>query len=149
MRLVIRFLKDENAATAIEYGLIAAGVALAIITVIKGVGKAQHYVLLNLIAVELGQLLPRKYRHWSAWGHYRHIERTSASSSTLPPSANRPSGRHRLRAQPALGLFAIAAGFAVATLKTVLIDHPVLRYPAYRLELLPANARKCGEGAAV
>ena len=38
MRLVIRFLKDENAATAIEYGLIAAGVALAIITVVKGVG---------------------------------------------------------------------------------------------------------------
>ena len=34
MRLVIRFLKDENAATAIEYGLIAAGVALAIITVV-------------------------------------------------------------------------------------------------------------------
>jgi Flp pilus assembly pilin Flp len=29
-------LKDENAATAIEYGLIAAGVAL--VTVIKGVG---------------------------------------------------------------------------------------------------------------
>jgi pilus assembly protein Flp/PilA len=38
MALIIRFLKDENAATAIEYGLIAAGVALAIITVIKGVG---------------------------------------------------------------------------------------------------------------
>ena len=38
MRLVIRFLKDENAATAIEYGLIAADVALAIITVVKGVG---------------------------------------------------------------------------------------------------------------
>jgi len=34
MRLVIRFLKDENAATAIEYGLIATGVALAIITVV-------------------------------------------------------------------------------------------------------------------
>jgi pilus assembly protein Flp/PilA len=38
MRLVIRFLKDENAVTAIEYGLIAAGVALVIITAIKGVG---------------------------------------------------------------------------------------------------------------
>ena len=32
------FLKDDSGATAIEYGLIAAGVALAIITVIKGVG---------------------------------------------------------------------------------------------------------------
>ena len=32
------FLKDEFGATAIEYGLIAAGIALAIITVVKGVG---------------------------------------------------------------------------------------------------------------
>jgi pilus assembly protein Flp/PilA len=32
------FLKDESGATAIEYALIAAGVALAIITVVKGVG---------------------------------------------------------------------------------------------------------------
>jgi pilus assembly protein Flp/PilA len=31
------FFKDENAATAIEYGLIAAGIAVAIITVLKGV----------------------------------------------------------------------------------------------------------------
>jgi pilus assembly protein Flp/PilA len=38
VRTLKAFLKDENAATAIEYGLIAAGVALAIITVIKGVG---------------------------------------------------------------------------------------------------------------
>ena len=32
------FLKDESAATAIEYGLIAAGIAVAIITVVKGLG---------------------------------------------------------------------------------------------------------------
>ncbi len=38
MTLVIRFLKDENGATAIEYALIAAGIALAIITVVKCVG---------------------------------------------------------------------------------------------------------------
>ncbi len=38
MRLVIKFFKDENAATAIEYGLIAAGIAVAIIAVVKGVG---------------------------------------------------------------------------------------------------------------
>jgi competence protein ComEC len=30
-----------------------------------------------------------------------------------------------------LGLFAITLGFAVATLKTALIEHPVLRFPAY------------------
>jgi pilus assembly protein Flp/PilA len=38
MRPIIRFLKDENAATAIEYGLIAAGISLAIIPVITGLG---------------------------------------------------------------------------------------------------------------
>jgi pilus assembly protein Flp/PilA len=39
MRLVIKFLKDESAATAIEYGLIATGIALAIIPVITGLGS--------------------------------------------------------------------------------------------------------------
>ncbi len=32
------FIRDENAATAIEYGLIAAGVALAVIAVVKNLG---------------------------------------------------------------------------------------------------------------
>jgi pilus assembly protein Flp/PilA len=32
------FLKDASAATAIEYGLIAAGIAVAIIAVTKGLG---------------------------------------------------------------------------------------------------------------
>ncbi len=36
--LVARFVKDESGATAIEYGLIAAGIALAIITVVNGLG---------------------------------------------------------------------------------------------------------------
>jgi pilus assembly protein Flp/PilA len=36
--LVSRFLKDESGATAIEYGLIAAGIAIAIITAVQGVG---------------------------------------------------------------------------------------------------------------
>lgn len=38
MCLIVKFLKDENAATAIEYGLIAAGIAIAIISAVKGVG---------------------------------------------------------------------------------------------------------------
>jgi pilus assembly protein Flp/PilA len=38
MRLTIRFLKDEGAATAIEYGLIATGIAVAIIPVLTGLG---------------------------------------------------------------------------------------------------------------
>ena len=36
--LVSRFVKDESGATAIEYGLIAAGIAVAIITVVQGLG---------------------------------------------------------------------------------------------------------------
>ncbi|MDA9425304.1 MULTISPECIES: Flp family type IVb pilin [Bradyrhizobium] len=38
--LIARFAKDESGATAIEYGLIAAGIALAIITVVNGLGTA-------------------------------------------------------------------------------------------------------------
>ncbi len=38
MLLIKRFLKDETGATAIEYGLIAAGIALAIISVVNGLG---------------------------------------------------------------------------------------------------------------
>ena len=34
-----RLLADEQGATAIEYGLIAAGIALAIITVVNGMGS--------------------------------------------------------------------------------------------------------------
>ena len=38
MGLFKRFVKDESGATAIEYGLIAAGIALAIIAVVNGLG---------------------------------------------------------------------------------------------------------------
>jgi pilus assembly protein Flp/PilA len=38
MTLVQRFLRDETAATAIEYGLIAAGISLAIIAAVNGLG---------------------------------------------------------------------------------------------------------------
>ena len=33
------FVADESGATAIEYGLIAAGIAIAIITAVNGVGS--------------------------------------------------------------------------------------------------------------
>ncbi|HLH98311.1 MAG TPA: Flp family type IVb pilin [Xanthobacteraceae bacterium] len=38
IRHVKRFLNNESGATAIEYGLIAAGIAVAIIAVVQGVG---------------------------------------------------------------------------------------------------------------
>jgi pilus assembly protein Flp/PilA len=37
--LISKFFKDESGATAIEYGLIAAGIAIAIITAVNGVGS--------------------------------------------------------------------------------------------------------------
>jgi len=37
-KLVARFVKDESGATAIEYGLIAAGISLAIIAAVNGLG---------------------------------------------------------------------------------------------------------------
>ena len=36
--MITTFLADETGATAIEYGLIAAGIALAIIAAVQGVG---------------------------------------------------------------------------------------------------------------
>jgi pilus assembly protein Flp/PilA len=36
--LVVRFVKNESGATAIEYGLIAAGISVAIIAVVNGLG---------------------------------------------------------------------------------------------------------------
>jgi len=39
-RLMIRFANDESGATAIEYGLIAAGISVANITVVQGLGSS-------------------------------------------------------------------------------------------------------------
>ena len=36
--LFVRFVKNESGATAIEYGLIAAGISVAIIAVVNGLG---------------------------------------------------------------------------------------------------------------
>jgi len=36
--LILRFVKDDSGATAIEYGLIAAGISVAIIAVVNGLG---------------------------------------------------------------------------------------------------------------
>jgi pilus assembly protein Flp/PilA len=48
LNLVVRFLKDETAATAIEYGLIAAGIALLIIPTIKGLGGKLNTTFTNV-----------------------------------------------------------------------------------------------------
>ena len=37
-QLLTRFCKDQSGATAIEYGLIAAGISVAIIAAVNGIG---------------------------------------------------------------------------------------------------------------
>ena len=40
MSTIMRFVRDENGATAIEYGLIAAGISVAILTVVFSIGTS-------------------------------------------------------------------------------------------------------------
>jgi pilus assembly protein Flp/PilA len=46
--LLQRFLHDQSGATAIEYGLIAAGIAVAIITVVQGLGTKLNTTFSNI-----------------------------------------------------------------------------------------------------
>ena len=39
-KIVLRFARDETGATAIEYGLIAAGISIAIITAVAALGTS-------------------------------------------------------------------------------------------------------------
>ena len=43
-----KFVRDESGATAIEYGLIAAGIAVAIITVVNGLGTKLSNTFTNI-----------------------------------------------------------------------------------------------------
>jgi pilus assembly protein Flp/PilA len=46
--LVLRFVKDESGATAIEYGLIAAGIGVAIVTTVGGVGSELNTLMTTI-----------------------------------------------------------------------------------------------------
>ena len=48
MNKIVKFLKDESGATAIEYGLIAAGISVAIIAVVQSVGTSLNTVFGNI-----------------------------------------------------------------------------------------------------
>jgi pilus assembly protein Flp/PilA len=47
--MILRFFADQSAATAIEYGLIAAGISLAIIAAVNGLGSTLNasYTTIN------------------------------------------------------------------------------------------------------
>jgi pilus assembly protein Flp/PilA len=48
MTVLKSFVRDESGATAIEYGLIAAGIAVAIITVVQGLGTKLNTTFTNI-----------------------------------------------------------------------------------------------------
>ena len=48
MAILKSFLRDESGATAIEYGLIAAGISVAIITVVQGLGTKLNSTFGNI-----------------------------------------------------------------------------------------------------
>lgn len=50
MQTIKRFLQDEAGATAIEYGLVASGVALAVFAALGGLSAAMNAVLTTLSA---------------------------------------------------------------------------------------------------
>ena len=52
--LVARFAKDDSGATAIEYGLIAAGIGVAIVTVLGQVG-GQLNTLFKTVVTDLNK----------------------------------------------------------------------------------------------
>jgi pilus assembly protein Flp/PilA len=54
MTLIKRFLADKSGATAIEYGLIAAGISVAIIAVVNSLGTSLKNTFSN-VSSKLGQ----------------------------------------------------------------------------------------------
>ena len=53
MKKLMKFAKDESGATAIEYGLIAAGISVAIITIVFTIGT-QLSALFGSVSTDLG-----------------------------------------------------------------------------------------------
>lgn len=47
-RLIKRFLKDERGLSAVEYGLLAAGIAIGLYTIIAGIGSSLHDIYTNV-----------------------------------------------------------------------------------------------------
>jgi len=53
MKKLLRFIKDEEGVTSIEYGLIAALIAIVIVVAVTLVGKHQNfYKLLNCYIIQ-------------------------------------------------------------------------------------------------
>jgi pilus assembly protein Flp/PilA len=53
MKTIVQFARDESGATAIEYGLIAAGISVAIIAVVNSLGTQLKTTFTN-VSTQLG-----------------------------------------------------------------------------------------------
>jgi pilus assembly protein Flp/PilA len=47
-RIIVEFINDQTGATAIEYGLIAAGISIAIIVAVNGLGTTLNSTFGNV-----------------------------------------------------------------------------------------------------
>ena len=68
---VKRFVRDESGATAVEYGLIAAGISVAIIAVVQGLGSklgTTFTSVQNALKQTFGFSTPLDERHWEERG---------------------------------------------------------------------------------
>ena len=64
MSKILRFFRDESGATAIEYGLIAAGISVAIITVVGSLGtQPEHDLHVGADRAQVRSIAARKLRH--------------------------------------------------------------------------------------
>ena len=90
MSILKRLLTDESGATAIEYGLIAAGISVAIIATVQGLGNQAHFHL---------HQRPRR----------PELKRTFSHSLSEPRPPWLAAFSFAVRAPPSLGRFLFAA----------------------------------------
>ena len=55
--LLRRFLNDDSGATAIEYGLIAAGISVAVLAVVNTLEQPEHYIQQHFQSAEVARPL--------------------------------------------------------------------------------------------
>src|SRR5262245_42357252 len=94
INLVKRFVQDESGATAVEYGLVAAGISVAIIAVMQGLGSKLARTLRRLqTPFQLAQARPPRHCH--------ALPRNASADLTarLPANANRTATSPELRSR--------------------------------------------------
>jgi len=89
----LKFLKDESAATAIEYALIAAGMSLAFVTAVSGLGRTSTTRIRAAYVRVAAQATPRVINPRVAIGPLaiKKARTKDACCAVTPWQAMRPS----------------------------------------------------------